>query len=116
MYLIENYDFLWDLVKNGQADKTAPFLKNGLCLTDDPIETNFVFVFHFDDGFIWATYAYIKAKNKRFYSFFQDLKKIMFSFNLPILRKGANMDFKNHTRAIGKDENGVIIYEFVRGE
>lgn len=112
IYILDNYDFLKDLVEEGQADKKAPFLKNGLCLANKPKEPNHVFVFHFDENYnIWCSYAWTDKKNKSFYKFMQELYKLMKKFKMPILRYGANDDLKNHTIEYGTLGN-YKVYKF----
>lgn len=113
MIFLDNYDFLEPLVKEGQADKTAPFEKDGLCLADKEKNPNHVFVFHFKDGLIWATYGYTNAYNKSFLKFYREVENFIFSFNMPILRMGANPDFKNHTFSIGF-LNDIEIFQYRR--
>ncbi|AXX87155.1 hypothetical protein AMRN_1419 [Malaciobacter marinus] len=113
MYFLDNYDFLEELVKEGQADPQEPFIKDGFCIADKPSNPNTTYVFMFDSGFIWALYAYTKKKNKAFLKFHKKVEKLMFSFNMPILRIGKNRDYKNHTVPIGKLGNNIV-YQFVK--
>lgn len=113
MILLDDYDFLEPLVKRGQADKKAPFRKGGLCFADNAESPNHVFVFHFDNKLIWATYGYTNAYNKSFLKFYKEVEKFIFSFNMPILRMGANPDFKNHTFSVGFLD-GIEIFQYKR--
>lgn len=114
MVILKNYDFLENLVKEGQLDKEAPFLKNGFCLADKEKNPCNVFVFHFIDGVIWASYGWTKANNKSFLIFYKEVEEFIFSFGMPILRIGKNKDFANHTK-LYKRVDDVEIYQFVRG-
>lgn len=113
MYLLDNYDFLEPLVKDGLEDTSTPFFKDGLALANKPINPNHVFVFHFQDGYCWITYAWTDKKNKSFYKFVKELEQIIFKFEMPILRMGANEDIKNHTRYVGTLNNHKI-YEYIK--
>lgn len=109
--ILEDYSFLQELVKDGQLDPSKPFLKDGLCFASKC--KSFVYVFHFDKDVIWATYGYAKVKNKSFLKFHKIVSNIMFRYNRPILRIGANNDFKNHTKLFDT-VNNIKIYEFIR--
>ncbi|QKF82054.1 hypothetical protein [Halarcobacter ebronensis] len=113
MYILENYDFLESLVKDGQVDKNQKFLKDGFCIADKKENPNHVFVFHFLNGAVWSTYGWTNSKNKSFLEFYKKIEKLMFSFNMPIYRTGKNRDFKNHTKFIGLID-GFEVYQYVR--
>lgn len=66
MYLLDNYEFLEELVKEGQAFKHEPFFKNGLCLADNQTEPGTVYVFKFEKDEIWALYGWTKKRIKPF--------------------------------------------------
>lgn len=113
MVILKDYDFLWDLVKENQASKISKFQKDGLCFANKRVNPDFVFVFHFDNNYIWGTYAYInKSKLKEYYKFISSLEKIIFSFNKPVLRMGKNQDFKNHSKYVGMIDN-IPIYQYL---
>lgn len=113
MYLLDDYDFLENLVKKGQADEHEPFYKDGLCLADKGINPNTIYVFRFESNCIMAVYGYTKHKNKAFYKFHKEVEKFIFSFNLPVYRIGKNQDYKNHTKFVGFLDNHKL-YEFER--
>jgi len=112
MYFLTDYDFLEELVKDGQAIN-EPFFRNGICLADKPINPNTIYVFRVESDVIWAVYGYTKKKNKAFLKFHKEVEKYMLSFNKPILRTGKNNDFKNHTVPVGK-LHGNTVYQYVK--
>lgn len=113
MYILKDYRFLEPLVKEGQADKTAPFITDGLCFVDDKDNPKMAYVFKIIDQEIWCLYAWTNKVNKNFYKFTMKLEKFIMSIGLPVLRKGKNQDFKNHTKLIRIDD-GIKIYEYIR--
>lgn len=112
MYLLENYDFLEELVKKGQLDND-PFYTDGLALADKPNNPNTVYVFSFHKGHIWAVYVWTKYKNKAFLKFHKQVEALIFKFNMPILRMGKFNDYKNHTKKVGYLD-GNPVYEYLR--
>lgn len=112
MYLLENYEFLEKLVKEGQA-KHEPFYKDGLCLADKEKDPGTVYVFKFEKDEIWALYGWTKKKNKAFLKFHRQVEQFIFSFGLPVLRIGKNQDYRNHTVHIGYLD-GIKVYQFER--
>lgn len=117
MVILDNYDFLENLVKEGQADKNAPFDKNGIAIADQEQNPNHVFVFTFEDTpkgkIIWAKYGWTRIKNKSFLKFYKSIEKFIFKFNMPILRMGKNHDFANHTKYVGTIDNHEV-YQYIR--
>lgn len=107
--ILEDYSFLEQLIKDGQLKKDDIFRNDGLCFADK--DKNFIYVFHIFNNVIFATYGYAKYKNKKFLKFHNIISSLMFKFNLPILRVGANNDFKNHTK-LYKIIDDVKIYQF----
>lgn len=113
LYILDDYDFLEELVRSGQLNQNDMFKKDGLCFANKEHNPDFVYVFHFKYGVIWATYGYTKVKNKKFIKFHRAVEEIIYKFNLPILRIGKNPDFKNHTKLF-KIVDNIKIYEFIR--
>ncbi|PLY11383.1 MAG: hypothetical protein C0626_02095 [Arcobacter sp.] len=112
MFLLSNYDFLEELVKDGQAIQ-EPFFKDGFCIADKKVNPNSAYVFIFKDGVIWAKYGWTKHKNKAFLKFHKEVENLIFSFGVPILRIGKNDDFKNHTKYVGILDNQKV-FQFKR--
>ncbi len=107
MYLLDNYDFLEPLVIDGFCENSI-FRKDLLALADKPINPDSVYVFRFEDGVIWADYAYTRKKNKSFLKFHKEVENFISSFNMPVYRIGKNRDFKNHSKPVGKLENEIV--------
>ena len=106
--ILKNYDFLEKLVKDGQLDPSQPFLKNGICYTEDKKEC--FFVFHCYDNCIWWTYAYRKYNNKRFKKFFHIFEQTLLNMDIPTYRIGKNNDMKKSFE-LEKIVNNVKIYK-----
>ena len=112
MVFLTNYDFLEDLVKDGNPFD-EPFIKDGICIANRDYIPTAAYVFKFEKDCIWAVYGWTKYKNKAFLKFHKEVEKIMLSFNLPILRVGKYNDFKNHAVSVG-ELDGHTVYQYVK--
>jgi len=113
IYVLDNYEFLEPLVKDGQIDPNDPFVKDGICYANKLVNPDFVYVFKVHETFIDGIYAYARAYNKAFLKFHNEVFKVLFSYNVPVYRIGKNKDFKNHTKLFKTIDN-IEIYEFIR--
>ena len=108
--ILDNYDFLEELVRDGQLDPTQPFLKDGICYADE--KRHFVYVFHFYKSEIWATYGYRKYNNKDFLEFHNKIATTLLKTGLPVLRIGKNNDLKKSFK-LYKTVDNVPIYRLI---